>query len=523
MQQELLRLPNGTVIKGQGRERYLVEGLLGKGGSSTVYLVRARHDGGRIFALKELINPDTQARSHLAFEAELLTRLVHASLPHIHHVFENVKLKRVYMVMDYIAGKDLEVLREEQPEKRFPVALALTLLTPIVHAVIYLHSQIPPVIHRDIKPANILVPVGGDETILVDFGLAKEYVRDKTTNTLRYGTPGYAAPEQYGHGTGPHTDLYALAATLYTLVTGVVPTDATIRSVEMQHTDPVKPAHRVCPHVPLAVSQVIERAMRLRSEERYTNVHAFWMALSLAATQSLPTEVSRTNSHDAPLPFTVTLHDAQLRLSSSTHLSPLRRIANQFPLAHTRIFRTVIFLLLALLLIGGMIDALLFYTVWSRPTPPKTVHHRVTGIAADCSPTSASIDPIQQDSLYPQLAPCYGGTIYDPSVASEQTPFYLTRIEQSQNHISGNFRGLGLVGTFTGTVTKDSKVQFTVSIPGREYKLFFYDGSIKFGGDIESHFHIIDSSGQITGEDGHSYLQNITHLIPTPTPPSQSG
>ena len=74
--------------------------------------------------------------------------------------------------MEYIKGKDLEVLRNEQPAKRFPLQSMLTLLEPIVDALIYLHQQEPPVLHRDIKPANIIVPLDGSTAALVDFRMA---------------------------------------------------------------------------------------------------------------------------------------------------------------------------------------------------------------------------------------------------------------------------------------------------------------------------------------------------------------
>src|ERR1700694_4313812 len=125
-----------------------------------------------------------------------------------------------------------------------------------------MHNQIPPIVHRDIKPSNIIVPMRGEEAVLVDFGLAKEYVEGKTTNVIRHGSPGYAALEQYGHGgTTPRTDIYGLGATVYTLLTGVVPADPVIRITECRDFDSLTPASLLNPMVPTAVAKAIQRAM----------------------------------------------------------------------------------------------------------------------------------------------------------------------------------------------------------------------------------------------------------------------
>jgi len=106
-------------------------------------------------------------------------------------------------------------------------------LAPIMNAVSYLHNQQPPIIHRDIKPANIVVPPSGNEEVLVDFGIAKEFNPDSTTTAVRHVSPGYAAPEQYGLGTNTRTDIYGLGATIYTLLTGVVPADSFYRITQL--------------------------------------------------------------------------------------------------------------------------------------------------------------------------------------------------------------------------------------------------------------------------------------------------
>src|SRR5215470_13937513 len=112
-------LPIGATIQHPDGERYLIESLLGKGGFGAVYLVRDRNVKEHLFALKEVIDPNARDREHFIFEAEMLSRLNHRALPHVYKVFENEKLKRVYMLMDYIEGQNLDILLMEQAERRF--------------------------------------------------------------------------------------------------------------------------------------------------------------------------------------------------------------------------------------------------------------------------------------------------------------------------------------------------------------------------------------------------------------------
>lgn len=282
MQQEQLVLPKGVTIRSSTGDRYIIEGLLGKGESGAVYLVREQGTTKNMFALKEVINPNDQDRQRLAFESEILTRLHHKALPRVHHVFENEKLKRVYILMDYIEGRDLDNLRQDEAQKRFDLPLVLTMIAPIVEALSYLHNQEPPIIHRDIKPANVILPVDADGTMLVDFGSAKEYVSGShATVTSRY-SPGYAAPEQYGSGTNTRTDIYGLAATIYTLLSGFVPTDATLRFVKAwgNRGDALKPINTLVPTIPESVAQALHIAMSIKSADRYATIEEFWQTLT---------------------------------------------------------------------------------------------------------------------------------------------------------------------------------------------------------------------------------------------------
>ena len=133
-------LPVGATVQDAYGSQYCIEKLLGKGGFGAVYLVSERDNKQRVFALKEVIDPSRQDRKRLLFERKVLRNLSNQALPRVDSVFESEDHRRVYLLMEYISGKDLEVLRKEQPEKRFPVATILEILAPIVDALIYLHQ-----------------------------------------------------------------------------------------------------------------------------------------------------------------------------------------------------------------------------------------------------------------------------------------------------------------------------------------------------------------------------------------------
>ncbi len=270
MQEIETTLPIGSVVGG----RYRVEKLLGKGGFGAVYQVRDQRVQQNIFALKEVIDPNRKERKRFVFEADLLRRLDHPALPRVYHVFEDDKNDRAYMLMDYVEGSSLELLRQRQPGKRFSVQQMLGIMGPIMDAVSYLHNQKPPIIHRDIKPSNIIVPESGNEAVLVDFGIAKEFDPDSTTTAVRHASPGYAAPEQYGVGTNTRTDIYGLGATIYTLLTGVVPADAFYRTTQLgsKGTDPLTPIQHFETDVPQYIADAIYRAMALDMNDRFPTV-----------------------------------------------------------------------------------------------------------------------------------------------------------------------------------------------------------------------------------------------------------
>ena len=200
-------------------------------------------------------------------------------------------------------------------------------MTPIVDALNFLHSQDPPIVHRDIKPANVIVPVGADEAMLVDFGSAKIMLAGTATVRSRH-TPGYAAPEQYGSGTSPRTDVYGLGATIYTLVTGTIPIDASSRVIRAwdKRNDLLKSPDLLVPAIPKAIAQTIVRAMSLNSADRYETVEEFWQKLNaFAAPRREQIHIPRVAIEDVKLPFEISDTERMLNHLPQERSSPFRQ------------------------------------------------------------------------------------------------------------------------------------------------------------------------------------------------------
>ncbi len=220
------------------RERYRILAPVGQGGMGAVYRAEDIRLEGRLCAIKE-VRPDygaddammKQAQEQFHREASILARLDHPNLPKVSDYF--TEDNREYLVMDFVAGRDLrEILNEAIAQGRFlDERQVLRWADQLCDALGYLHSQSPPVLHRDIKPSNIKLTPGG-LIKLVDFGLVKLMAPDdsRTITVLQgRGTVAYTPLEQYGGDTG-HTDarsdIYALGATLFHLLTGRPPLDA---------------------------------------------------------------------------------------------------------------------------------------------------------------------------------------------------------------------------------------------------------------------------------------------------------
>ncbi len=267
-------LEPGTFLK----DRYRIEGRLGKGGMGAVYLAFDETLQLKV-AVKENLNINPESERQFRREAKLLASLRHPNLPRVtdHFILEG----RQYLVMDYIEGEDLHTRAQRQPPL---VEEVLRWADGVCSALAHLHSRQPPIIHRDIKPANLKLQPDGT-VVLVDFGIAKVFDQHQTTTGARGLTPGYSPPEQYGSGhTDPRSDQYSLAATLYALLTGRPPADSIAR---MLGKEQLKPARAFNPAIPEYVDAALTRALALDQDQRFPDINAFRSALlglSTAAT-----------------------------------------------------------------------------------------------------------------------------------------------------------------------------------------------------------------------------------------------
>jgi len=269
-------LPADTILQ----DRYRIVRLLGRGGMGAVYEAVDQRLGITI-ALKETLSAEESVRKQFEQEARLLARLQHPALPRVSDHFS--ERDRAFLVMQFIAGVDLAKIIVEQPGP-FPRDQVVAWADQLLDALIYLHSQDRQVIHRDIKPHNLKL-TGNGQIALLDFGLARTQTADASSTSSRpfFGyTRQYAPLEQIQDlATGPQSDIYALGATLYYLLTGTKPVDALTRAAALTNNkpDPLKPADEIQPSVGKEIATILNKAMAQQPQHRYESAAAFREAL----------------------------------------------------------------------------------------------------------------------------------------------------------------------------------------------------------------------------------------------------
>jgi F-box protein 11 len=281
-------LPVGTRLQGA---QYSVGKVLGQGGFGITYL---GSDVGlkRAVAIKEFfpqlqgcsrtgttVQPGgmtTQAeyrdeKNKFLVEGQRLAQFQHPHIVKVFSLFE--ENNTAYMVMELLKGKTLLRIIEERGALEETEALAY--IIQIAEALDVVHGC--KLLHRDIKPENIIITEEERRAVLLDFGTAREFAAGKTRRMTTTLTQGYAPLEQYGQRArfGVPSDVYALGATLYHLLTGEIPIQATDRASGVELPAP----HRLNPKVSFHVSSAVLSAMEVRVDRRPQSVREFLTAL----------------------------------------------------------------------------------------------------------------------------------------------------------------------------------------------------------------------------------------------------
>ncbi|MFN6498261.1 MAG: serine/threonine protein kinase [Nostoc sp. DedQUE01] len=262
--------------------KYTLESVLGRGRFGITYL--AKDEKGDRIVVKTLDNqllnqPDfKRLQERFVQEAFKLAKCKH---PHIVRLLEDPFQEDDLwcIAMEYIAGIDLA----HRPQNILPEADALQYIQQISEALTVVHQN--NLVHRDVKPANIMIRAGSKEAVLIDFGLARGIDSKKlsVSNLETEAEAGFTPPELYSHTIelGAYTDVYSLAATLYNLLTGQIPTSAKER---LQNHTPLPEPKDLNPQISRNINRDILWAMDLDPKKRPQSIEAWLDSLGLKPT-----------------------------------------------------------------------------------------------------------------------------------------------------------------------------------------------------------------------------------------------
>ena len=281
---DALALMPGTLIGGH----YIIDALINTGGFGSVYRGIDRSEGDRPCAIKETYDVTPSARRQALTEAAVLFTIRSKHLPQVYDAFEDNG--RFYLVMQLIEGQTLLQISRQRGGSCSEQEV-LRWLVPIMEVLQELHSRTPAVIHRDIKPGNIILTPDGT-AVLVDFGITKLYDPASETQTLiRAVSEGFSPIEQYLSKTGPQSDIYAMGATMYFLLTGVVPPQSLNRS----YADTLIAPRQLNPQITPTTERALLQALAVQSDARFASMHDFVRALTEPTFTSFSDQTIATN------------------------------------------------------------------------------------------------------------------------------------------------------------------------------------------------------------------------------------
>jgi serine/threonine protein kinase len=374
--------------------RYSIQKVLGQGGFGITYLAYDQKLDQEV-CIKELfvsgnstrgVNMTVQSQGNADFsfsdfvdrflqEARQLARFQHPNIVRVIDIFK--ENDTAYTVMEFVNGETLKerVQRTGAMEEKE----AMLLINQLLDAVEAVHAK--GMLHRDIKPDNVLINPEG-QVVLIDFGSAREFGEGKTTHQTAMITPGYAPPEQYSERAkrGPFTDIYALGATMYYLLTGEKPVASTDRSFE----ELIAP-HVLNPKVSSQVSSAVLLALEIKPENRFQDIAEMKGALTTLLSKNLKKVSPVKKMSSSPKPQEPIASPVSEKITKQT---PAPK--NKLPL--------IFFLTFSVLLLGG---GIFWYTnfydsnegnYYYPPTETSSPSNDAAQAAADTAAAAAAFD-----------------------------------------------------------------------------------------------------------------------------------
>ncbi len=268
------------------KNQYTVQKQIGEGGFGVTFL--AQKNNNKLVVIKTVNQKHKKEPFFEKLCDDLFNEAVQAakfnSNSHVVKIEEVFKENNIpCLVMEYIEGENLA--GKIQQEGKLSEEEALSYIQQIGTALTAIHQQ--QLLHRDVKPSNILIRADGTGAVLIDFGTARQFDNEQTLTI--FSSVGYTPLEQSigEKEQGPYTDVYALAATLYVILTEQLPPQAYVRyhSLNEGQPDPLKPPRTIIPSVRDEVNKAILEGMALYQEERPQTINDF---LSLLPVSQLP-------------------------------------------------------------------------------------------------------------------------------------------------------------------------------------------------------------------------------------------
>ncbi len=384
--------------------KYLLDQEIGRGGFGITYkaINQALEQTVVVKTLNDSMRKDpnfAESQQRFQDEAKRLAKFSHPNIVRVSDFFVEDELP--YIVMDYIPGQTLASLAAKSP---LPEAIAIHYIRQVGAALNVVHQN--GLLHRDVKPHNLILHADLQQVVLIDFGIAREFVPGLVQTHTGVISAGYAPIEQYlpQAKRTPATDVYALAATLYTLLTAQVPVAAALRDRQ-----PLPDIRSLRPDLSPQVCQAVIQGMAMELQYRPETVEA-WLSLLPNASIPGPIQATLSNSQQPTLVVAPLGNPAR---PSSTPTQVIAPALVSLQTAGSNRWLAIGAIALATLAVLGLGRAM-----W-RSQPAAT-----TPIPAEASSESAepAVEPMTATELEPTKAETISPTEPTPPPIAEDTP-----------------------------------------------------------------------------------------------------